>query len=147
MIMIIIVLFVSVLHYRSAGPWINGCTVSFTWQRDFSKQNLDFSHNEERESECAQCCSLEHKWKHKGITGPKERRRYLRKNIEAEFAANPWSNVSALQKMDKKTRSLEKSCGNESWSKVRKRGPNTSKVFIKVTKTWRNSSLWRKLRN
>lgn len=84
---------------------------------------------------------------HKGITGPKERRRYLRKNIGAEFAANPWSNVSALQKMDKKTRSLEKSCGNESWSKVQKRGPNTSKVFIKVTKTWRNSSLWRKLRN
>lgn len=31
-------------------------------------------------------------------------RRYLRNNTEAEFAANPWNNVLALQKMDRKTK-------------------------------------------
>lgn len=42
----------------------------------------------------------------------------------------------ALQKMDKKMRSLEKHCGNEFWSKVQKRGPNISTVLVvKITKT------------
>lgn len=63
----------------------------------------------------------------KELQDQRKGRRHLRKDIEAEFCANPWSNVLALQKMDKKTRSLEKSCGNESWRKVQKRRPNIKK--------------------
>lgn len=53
----------------------------------------------------------------------------------------------ALQKMNKKMRSLEKNCGNEFWSKVQKRGPNISTVLVvKITKTV-EYSLWRQLGN
>lgn len=57
---------------------------------------------------CAPHTSRGHEGKHKGITGAKEGRRYLKKNVEAEFAAKPWNKIVALQMMDKKMRSLEK---------------------------------------
>lgn len=74
--------------------------------------------------------------------------------MEVEFAAKPcnkitWNKItSTITDGGKEDEKLRKNCGDESWSKVQRRAAKISTVLVvKVTKTHRNRSLWRKGRN
>lgn len=92
----ITVLFVSVLCCRSTGTWIKWVhSISYVTERFFRTKFGFFSEQRERQS-MPNRVSWDTNKSTKELQDQRKGRRYLRKNTEAEFAANPYSNVSAL---------------------------------------------------